>query len=202
MRFQHVRPPLSSAAVAEIQTRIIDAARRVFAAEGFQAVSMRRLAKEAGCTPMTLYAYFSSKNEVMRHIWTGFFDELFVDIEKIAEALPEPKARLRAMARRYVDYWLSHPDRYRMVFLTEDRIGPNEAFFVNATDIVERFGLFLHAIGEACPTQADEAAEVQIRAEALICGLTGIIHNMITISEYPWMAAERLVDVILDGLLG
>ncbi|MFM9884477.1 MAG: TetR/AcrR family transcriptional regulator, partial [Burkholderiales bacterium] len=63
------RPPLSSDQVEVARKRIADAARRLFRDEGFEAVSMRRLATEAGCTPMSLYTYFDGKIDVLRSVW-------------------------------------------------------------------------------------------------------------------------------------
>jgi AcrR family transcriptional regulator len=45
--------------------RIFDAALRISNASGFQAMSMRKLSKEAGLSMGALYAYFSSKDELL-----------------------------------------------------------------------------------------------------------------------------------------
>ncbi|MFM9862595.1 MAG: TetR family transcriptional regulator, partial [Micropepsaceae bacterium] len=69
LRMPRGRPPLSSDQVDMMRKRIADAARRLFRDEGFEAVSMRRLATEAGCTPMSLYTYFDGKIDVLRSVW-------------------------------------------------------------------------------------------------------------------------------------
>ena len=43
------RPPRSAQQSAEVRARVIEVARSLFAAEGFEAVSMRRIAADAGC---------------------------------------------------------------------------------------------------------------------------------------------------------
>jgi TetR/AcrR family transcriptional regulator, tetracycline repressor protein len=54
-----VKPALTSEAV-------IDAAAEIVAAEGYRALSMRRLGAECGVAPMTLYAYVGSKDELLQ----------------------------------------------------------------------------------------------------------------------------------------
>ena len=74
------RPRRSPEQVDAMRERIIATARGLFAAEGFQSVSMRKVAAEAGCSPMALYGYFRNKNELLRHVWEEFFDPLFASV--------------------------------------------------------------------------------------------------------------------------
>ena len=86
-----------------------------------------------------------------------------------------------------------------MVFLVEDhREKTDEPWFIDQTDVVAsylRFGpLIAAARGQP---QADCTAE----AEALICGLTGIVHMAITVSEYPWKAPADYIRTIVGGFI-
>ena len=48
--------------------QIIDGARRMFLAQGFDAASMNDIAREAGVSKGTLYVYFKSKEELFEAI--------------------------------------------------------------------------------------------------------------------------------------
>src|ERR1700723_1592975 len=58
------RPGLSADA-------IVDAAIRLADAEGLEGVSMARVAAELGFTPMSLYRYVASKEELLQLMWNG-----------------------------------------------------------------------------------------------------------------------------------
>lgn len=194
------RPPRSEQQSAEVRARVIEVARALFAAEGFEAVSMRRIAADAGCAPMTLYGYFHSKNEILRYIWEGFFAELFA---RVAAAANRGSAalRLRHACAAYLGYWMDHPERYRMVYMNQDRAADGEHYFAQESQVIEGYGR-IRALIEAA--QAEGAAwpgDAQLMGETLICGLQGIAHSLITIPEYPWMAAERLLDRMLGVVL-
>lgn len=194
------RPPRSAQQSAEVRARVIVAARRLFADEGFEAVSMRRIAAAADCAPMTLYGYFRSKNEILRYIWEAFFDELFQRVRAAARR-GTAAARLRRACKAYLAYWMEYPDRYRMVYLNQDRAEEGERYYVEASPVIERYGLFRELIVAA---QAEGSAwpdDPQLMGEALICGLQGIAHVLITIPEYPWATAERLADRMLAVVL-
>ncbi len=192
------RPPLSSDQRNEMRDAVAAAARRVFLAEGYDSVSMRRLAAEVGCTPMAIYTYYDSKIDILRRLWADFFEAAFAEVERAGAKSKTPAARLKAMCRAYVRYWLEHPDHYRMVFLSAGVSQSDVNVFVEATSIQARYTVFAAALG-ACAGRAD--ARIVSHAEALICAMIGIAHSHITISGHPWSAADALVDVVVDGLI-
>ncbi len=57
--------PAPERAPSERQTRILDAAERVFARAGFHAATMQDVATEAGMSPGNLYRYFASKDAII-----------------------------------------------------------------------------------------------------------------------------------------
>ncbi len=191
------RPRRSALQQQAVRTRVVDAARALFAAEGFDAVSMRRIAGAADCGAMTLYGYFRSKNEILRFIWEDFFAELFERIAR-ASARGTPQQRLRKACTAYVDYWCDHPDRYRMVFLNQDSAAAGEALYVEQSGVLARFDFFRELIAAMQADGSARAGDPQLLGEALICSLIGIAHALVTIPEYPWMARKRLLAACLQ----
>ena len=56
---------LSQADVADFRDRLCEAAERLFAEHGPEAVTMRQLAAELGVSPMTPYRYFRDKDDIL-----------------------------------------------------------------------------------------------------------------------------------------
>lgn len=191
------RPPRTADAVDAMRTRIATVAIRIFRDEGYASVSMRRMAQEAGCTPATLYAYFASKTDILRHIWAEVFDRLFADLGRLADGIESPRERLAAVSRAYVRFWVDHPETYRVVYMTEGVTQPEVGVFVGET--AGRYALFFEAMRQAWGTTRVD--EIDGRTQALLCGLQGVAHNLITVSGYGWPPAERLVDTLVEALL-
>lgn len=194
------RPPRSAKQSAEMRLRVIEVARQLFEQQGFEAVSMRRIAAVAGCAPMTLYGYFRSKNEILRYVWEGIFAELFV-LVRAAARRGTPATRLRSASKAYLDYWLKHPDRYRAVFFNEDQTSDDERYYVDASPVVERFEIFRELITAAQAADQAWPQDPQILGETLVCGLHGIALAAITIPEYSWTSAEKMLDQLLRVVL-
>jgi AcrR family transcriptional regulator len=183
--------------VDAVRARIAGVAVRLFRDEGYASVAMRRRALEAGCTPATLYAYFASKTDILRHIWAEVFEGLFTDLDRLADTVAGPRERLAAVSRAYVRYWVDHPETYRVVFMTEGVTQPEVGVFVDAA--ADRYALFYSAMRQAWGPAAVE--EIDGRTQALLCGLQGVAHSLITVSGYGWAPAEQLVDTLVEALL-
>ena len=85
---------LSEADVVEFRERLCDAAERLFADKGPEAVTMRQLAAELGVSPMTPYRYFKDKDDILAAVRTIGFD-------RFAETLEAAYAK--ADARRVIE---------------------------------------------------------------------------------------------------
>lgn len=193
------RPSLTQEDMTEMRSRIASCAMRLFQEEGYEAVSMRRLAKEADCTVMTLYRYFDRKIDLLRYLWAEVFAELFEELEKRAAREETTSGRLTAVATGYVGYWLANRERYFLVFMSSGVSQPDVSVFVGDDDVTQRFLLLRQCIADVLEDGASEES-IDVETQVLVCALNGIAHNLITISAYPWVEAETLVLTTLKGI--
>ncbi|HVY95579.1 MAG TPA: TetR/AcrR family transcriptional regulator, partial [Solirubrobacterales bacterium] len=107
------RPSHSRAEIAAAALRIADA-------EGFEAVSMRRVAQELGAGTMTLYHYVRSKDELITLMVDAVMAELLVPDEELAA---EWRPALTQIALRGRDAFRRH--RWTLDRLGDGRPGPN-----------------------------------------------------------------------------
>jgi AcrR family transcriptional regulator len=83
--------------------------------EGLGALSLRDLARRAGITTPTVYAYFESKNA----IFDAMFEEAaqsFADSKLQSREVDDPQSNLVADAKRFVDFCASDVARYQLLF--------------------------------------------------------------------------------------
>ncbi|WP_165837588.1 TetR/AcrR family transcriptional regulator [Zavarzinia aquatilis] len=173
-----------------MRQRIAAAARELFLRDGVDAVSMRNIAGEVGCSPMALYRYFAGKQEILWQVWDLFFGELFARLERIEAETP--RARLEDIALAYLDYWIEHPGRFLIVFLQKDVAPDGTRNYLASSGIVERFDLIARVAADARAQGDLLGAEPDAIARGLLCVMQGLALNLITIPEYPWGDARAL----------
>jgi TetR/AcrR family transcriptional repressor of mexJK operon len=156
---------------------ILAAARRTFLASGFGAVSMDAIAREAGASKATLYAYFSSKEELFGAVVAGEGERYFSGFSARELDPREVEASLTEIARRFLELVLS-PDA-----IAVNRITIAEAVrFPQLGEVFWRAGPErTRAQIEAFLRRAVEAAtldivDVRLAAEQFIALLRGDIH--------------------------
>lgn len=194
------RPHKSAAERQAMMTQIAQTAQQMFQSEGYAAVSMRRLANEVGCSPMTLYKYYDGKIAILHTLWAVVFRELFDALKASLASNAQPMDRLRAACQYYVRYWLEHPEHYRLVFMAEGVTQSEVSLFIDNPETVEGFAILAKCVAEAVGRPVEDP-ETKIKIDLVMGALHGIAHNKITISGYPWSRAELLVDSLLENIV-
>jgi AcrR family transcriptional regulator len=102
--------------VAERRQQILDAARTVAEADGWAAVTSRRLADAIGYTQPVLYGHFpGGKTEIMRTVALAGFAELAAATQAAVHGKTGPRA-VTAVADVYLDFAAAHPSLYQAMF--------------------------------------------------------------------------------------
>ncbi len=84
---------------------LLDAAARVFAVDGYDKASMRRVAGEAGLSLAGVYHYCAGKEELLYYIQFHTFDSLLRGLEECTANVAGPRQRLAAAVRNHVRHF-------------------------------------------------------------------------------------------------
>ena len=101
----------------ELREEILDAARDLFLREGFENVSMRKIAEKIEYSPTTIYLYFQDKADLLDCICEETFARLVRKQNQIDQTEDDPLERLRLGLRRYIEFGLKHPNHYQVAFM-------------------------------------------------------------------------------------
>ncbi len=94
---------------------ILDAAKELFAKDGFDNVSVRKIAARIDYSPAALYRYFKNKEDLilsLKHEGLARFAKMRVHLADIKD----PFERLREAGRMYLNYAISEPEYYDLLF--------------------------------------------------------------------------------------
>ncbi len=191
------RPPRSENDILEFRSKIARHALAIYRAEGFGAVSMRRLAKEVGCAPMTIYAHFEGKTDILRYLWADVLADMSDSIQKNLNAVVGSVERLQTAAQSFVSYWIDHPDHFRLVFMSNDVTRSDVSTFIMDDQTLAHFKMFSDLVQNVLP----EDSHAKARTDALISGMIGIAFCINTIRDYPWTDALLMTNKLLTSIM-
>ncbi len=80
-----------------MRERIVAAATELFAARGYDGVSIRDIAAECGITSAALYYHFSGKPDLLRAVITAYLDEVAAVMDAVAATPGDSAVRLRRL---------------------------------------------------------------------------------------------------------
>jgi AcrR family transcriptional regulator len=98
-----------------VRTALIEAAARLVAEEGPEALTTRRLAREVGTSTMAVYTYFNGMKE-LRH---AILEEGFARFAKLLDRVPigdDPITELTELGGAYFINAITNPHLYRFIF--------------------------------------------------------------------------------------
>jgi AcrR family transcriptional regulator len=97
---------------------IVTAARELAEAEGWEAVTTRRLAERVEYSQPVLYSHFNGKDAIVSAVAIDGFSELAAHLRRARQAAPEPPERaLRAVCRAYLEFATERPALYQAMFV-------------------------------------------------------------------------------------
>lgn len=94
---------------------VLTAAWELARADGLAALSLRELARRAGITTPTVYAYFESKNAILDAMFAQAAQE-FVELKASLPQTDDPEQDLLTEARAFVTFCVSDVPRYQLLF--------------------------------------------------------------------------------------
>jgi AcrR family transcriptional regulator len=171
---------------------ILDSAAALLRKDGADGLTMRRVARQSGCSAPTLYHYFRDKTALLDAMLDLAFAGLAVELERLPEQ-DDPLEVLRAQCFAFVRFCVANPVQFRL--LSEARPDGADPLPAHA-DAQQRL--------ERPLAQLAEAGRLQVDLELARQALWSLIHGLISLQasrpDIAW--SPDLVRVSIEALFG
>ena len=184
-----------------LRRAILDAAREAFVRDGYEGVSMRKLAERIGCSHGNLYLHFKDKETLFDCLVEESFDQFAEGLHKLIEsARPgDPVELVRKAGRAYVEFGVANPSVYEFAFLLRRpaRKRPRKPHVT-----YER----LQSLVRRCMDEKRfRRMDVDAASQALWAAAHGITSLLVLRPTFAWADRDKLIgqviDAAVDGLL-
>jgi AcrR family transcriptional regulator len=103
----------------EIRKLILDASMKLFVEEGFENVTIRRIADLIEYSPTTVYLYFKDKDEIFASLHDIGF-QMMQEFNADLASIQNPLLRLHKMGENYLQFGMTNPEYYSLMFIDSE----------------------------------------------------------------------------------
>jgi len=196
---------------SETRDKILDAARELFVAEGYEGVSMRKVAEMIEYSPTAIYVHFADKEELFRELCHQDYARL-AEVFQTAGMLADPIERLRQIGAIYMDFGIRNPNHYKFMFMTTPPDhGPDEVDReIMGNPEVDAYAFLKWAVQQALDSGCfrEELRDAELVSQTLWAAVHGVISLEIAKGCDYWVEwrpikerAQMMLDLTLRGLV-
>jgi len=197
---------------SETRDKILDAARELFVTEGFEGVSMRKVAEKIEYSPTAIYVHFADKQELFRELCHQDYARL-AEVFQSSVMSTDPVERLKQIGAIYLDFGTRYPNHYKFMFMTAHP--PHEPDEIDREMMgnpeMDAYAFLRWAVRQAIDAGCfrPEITDPEIVSQTLWASVHGVISLEIAKGCDPWVdwrplkeRAEMMLDITLRGLVG
>jgi AcrR family transcriptional regulator len=177
---------------AEREQRIVAAARAIAEREGWDAVTIRRLADLIEYSQPVLYSHFENRSAIVTAVAVEGFRELSAALRQAASGSAGRRDALRNVALAYLAFALSHPALYEAMFIL-----PTDLRFAVAGTRPELRAGFAAMAAVVSPFRAD----AELVTETFWAGLHGLAALERSGRIRP-SAREERIALVVQAIVG
>ncbi len=190
---------------------IIKIVRKLIKKGGVGEISLRKVAELAGYSTTVVYSLFGDKGTLITQAMDEDLLELTGFMRQAVEAHADPLDRIRATARAYIHFGVTHPDEYAFVFMQRRPHAPNESARVQHGDPLQdpyAFARALFAQWAATGVVRDLDVDVDLMTQIFWEGIHGFTARHLVMGlDDTWMPEvpneahrDLMIEVLLTGL--
>lgn len=182
-----------------LRDEILDATERLLLRVGdVNDVSIRMITDAVGVSAPSLYRHFADKDALMFAVCERQFRRMEDAIGAAVDGIEDPVERLRTMGKTYVAFGVGHPEQYRVLLMTKGGEYTPDDFENGTMPGIAAFTMLLDAV-QAC---IDVGAFRPDNALLVATGLWAVVHGVtslqISMSGFPWVGGDELLEHVLD----
>jgi len=188
---------------AETRAELLAAAHALVREDGYEGLTIRRLAERVGYATMSVYSYFPDKQAILLAIAQDAFAVLAQRME--ANRPAEPLAALKALMWAYSETALENPNEYRTVFMGVEPPHDPDKSPLEMAQQNPALQLLMERVRD-CIAAGHFSGDPHAIATMLWTIGHGTVSLIISFPQYPFGDRQayigRMIDAALAGLVG
>lgn len=179
---------------------ILQAAGEIFAQEGLDKLSIRKIADKIEYSPAIIYHYFEDKEDIVNHLMTKGYRKIMSSLSSVQAEGHEPETRLRKLIRSYIKAALEMPDEFMAVQLNKSPgiLNHTSSLFKGAAVEKPALAILFRCLKDINPDRNANDDNVELTAQVIAVSTLGLIMKLILEKDIGNEQRNRLIDHFID----
>ena len=189
--------------IEEMRELILSVAAMIAGSEGYDKLSIRKIAGKIEYSPSIIYHYFADKNEIISHLIQRGYKKIISAIASANMASDSPEEQLKEMARNYIDAALKMPEEYMAAQLSKSpkTIKQTSFLYEGASDEKSVIGALCKCIKEINKDIDLEDSKCELISQLIIASAMGLVIKLIAEKETGEEQRNRLVECFANEVV-
>ncbi|MFW6074723.1 MAG: TetR/AcrR family transcriptional regulator [Chloroflexota bacterium] len=175
--------------------QIMEAASELFLTDGYEAVSVRKIAEKANISHGTIYIHFKDKDDLLYQVSEEQFSRLMSRLRRLPRSR-EPLRRIEDALLEIMRFGLDHPNDFQLMMGLQTTYGGPKS--------INQWGPNAAQVGDFLDVLMQEAAEegqIQLGEKELDdLVILSVIHGVVITAVTESLERERADDVALRSV--
>jgi AcrR family transcriptional regulator len=185
-----------------LRQAILEAAEAMFVNEGFENVSMRKIADKIEYSPTTIYLYFKDKHDLFHCLLEEHFAELVQTLQSVGNEHDDLICSMKKSMRAYIEFGLKNPNYYKLAFMSNSFINEStEKYLMDGSFGTTAFLNLRQFVTECIEKGIFRQLEVDLVAQVLWTMNHGVTSLLISNPNFPWVDKEKLINQAIESAI-
>ncbi|MDD7794810.1 TetR/AcrR family transcriptional regulator [Clostridium sp. 'White wine YQ'] len=189
-----------------IKNKIIDAAKEILVEEGFEKLSIRKIANKIEYSPGIIYHYFKDKGEIISVMVGEGYKRILETTSKVPLNRENPEKTLEEGLRLYIDLMLKSPEEFKIILMSNIEEVKDKVNILERGISKERKSLqgLCNLVNLGMETGKFKPMDVELTAQILWTATHGLISRLILEENISKEQKERLInhhfEILIKGI--
>lgn len=188
----------------KMKEMILQTATQIIIKEGFEKLSIRKIAERIEYSPAIIYHYFSGKNDILSEILRRGHQNMISSLSENRTLSVTPESRLKELIQNYISAALQDPGQYLAVQLngSPEVLEFTSYMFEGAAEKKPALKILAGAIEEICAGRNVPKLEIEFTAQIIAASTLGFITRLILEREIEDDRRTQLIERFKEAVVG
>lgn len=187
----------------EMRELILTAANKIIADEGFEKLSIRKIASKIEYSPSVIYNYFTDKEEILNNVMHRGYKKIISAVSSVKLQGNSPEERLKEMTINYIEAALSMPDEFMAAQLNKSSIAlvHTSSLFKGASKEKPALFQLYRCLQEIYKEKEIDESSIELTAQMIAVSTLGLIFKLIIEKDIGHEQRQRLIDYYVEEVV-